>query len=121
MKTNTLIELLADHADALNQGRDTTAALLNHHGQDTPDLATLLTIARSLKTVMEPVTPAAAFKANLHQQLRQAPHTDTTPQPIRSIWWIGAATIGSLLSLAGLLIWFLRRPRSEPQPTPNLA
>jgi hypothetical protein len=118
MKTKDLIELLADHADALNQGRDTTAALLNHYGHDTPELATLLSLARSLKTAMEPVAPAAAFKANLYHQLRQG-HLTPTPQPVRSIWWIGAATVGSLLPLAGLLIWFLRRPR--PQPTPNLA
>jgi hypothetical protein len=118
MKTETLIELLANHADALNQGRDPTAALLNRHSHASPELATLLSLARSLKTAMEPATPAAAFKASLHQQLLQG-YLAPTPQPIRSVWWIGAATLGSLLPLAGLLIWFLRRPR--PQPTPNLA
>jgi hypothetical protein len=120
MKTRDLIELLADHADALNQGRDTTAALLNHYGQDTPDLATWLSLARSLKASLEPVAPADAFKANLHQQLLQS-RPNPTSQPIRSIWWIGAAAVGSLLPLAGLLIWFFRRPRPESQPTPNLA
>jgi hypothetical protein len=113
MKTQNLIESLADHADALNQGRDTTAALLTRYSQDSPELATLLALARSLKTVMEPVTPAATFKANLHQQLQQGILT-TTPQPARSVWWIGAAAVGSFLSLAGLLIWFLRRPRPQP-------
>jgi hypothetical protein len=119
MKTKDLIELLASHAEALNRGQDTTAALLTYNSGDAAELAPMLWLARSLKTAMEPATPSAAFKASLHQQLLQG---RLAPAEVRRpILWIGAAAVGSLLSVAGLALWLLRRPRSHPQPHPATA
>jgi hypothetical protein len=121
MKTKDLIELLAGHADALNRGQDTTAALLTYKGQDAAELAPMLWLARSIKTAMEPMTPSAAFKASLHQQIVQGRQAADAAENARPIWWIGAAAVGSLLSVAGLMIWLLRRPRPEPQPATKFA
>ena len=114
MKTKDLIELLAGHADALNRGQDTTGALLTYHSEEAAELAPMLWLARSLKTAMEPAVPSATFKASLQQQLLQASLAPAEAR--RPILWIGAAAVGSLLSVAGLVLWLLRRPRPQPQP-----
>ncbi len=113
MNHRDLVELLARHADLLNAGDDRTNTYVRQYGLS-DDAAALLHLARSAKAALKPVDPRIGFQAQLHRELMQADpwYTLATPGRIGRKVWVGAATIGSLVSLAGLVFWF-RRQREE--------
>jgi hypothetical protein len=77
----------------------------------------LLELAKAIKRVLVPVQPSPLFRAQLQQQLVQG-QLPRERRRYRTVW-LGAAIIGSLLSLAGLLFIILRRLKlddSSSQP-----
>lgn len=115
MKKRELQDLLALHADHLVAGRDQTEELLAWYGGEVPDLAPLLQMAQRLRRALLPVSPRPGFVQQLQQDLRQGNRqlTVTVPESPRISTWLGAMTLGSLLSLIGVIL-FLRRQRSRP-------
>jgi hypothetical protein len=103
-----LLDLLADHADALNDseevlGFDTAAWLAQHHVTQTKGLLPLLQLAKSIKLTLTPVPPPAPFKAELRQQLEQSALTKMARRSIGRIIWLIAAVIGSIVSIIVIL------------------
>ncbi len=115
MNQRELQTILADHADQLINGQDQTEFLIQKYAAEVQELAPLLRLAQRLRAVLIPVSPRTAFIQQLHQDLLQADRQLTVAMPEngrRPAWW-GAATLGSLLSLVGLLL-YLRRQRTRP-------
>ena len=112
-RRNELVDLLTMHADALNAGQDQTESLALLYGDE---VAPLLQLARAVKQVLVPVSPPAGFTTQLHHDLMQYDRNVTivATHPNQRGWWVGAATVGSLLSLAILLL--VRRHRGGPLP-----
>lgn len=115
MKKRELQNILTEHADQLITGRDQTEAFIRQHADQSPELAQLLRLAQRICTVLIPVSPRATFIQQLQQDLLQVDQQMAVaiPESDRRPTWIGAATLGSLLSLIGLLL-FLRRQRIRP-------
>ncbi|HHS97843.1 MAG TPA: hypothetical protein ENK08_08090 [Chloroflexi bacterium] len=117
MEEGRVIELLAAHADRLN---DPSAPLPEPRPEEMKYLAPLMEIAERLKATLVPVEPSAAFVRSLRRELVEAARRRQTPsQRSRRGWIIGAAALGSALSVAGVvaLILRLRRERFQPQPS----
>ena len=113
MKRNELVELLASHADLLNAGEEQADAYSARYGSR-DEISALFLLARRLKLALAPVSPGAAYREQLYGELAQTPGqivVSTSPSYGRKVWF-GAATVGSLLSLAGLVFW-LRRHRDD--------
>jgi hypothetical protein len=113
MNNRDLVELLARHADLLNMGDDRTSAYVRQYALSS-EAAALFHLARSAKAALKPVDPRIGFQAQLYNELMQVDpwYTLAAPGRISRRLWVGAATFGSLISLAGLFFW-LRRQRGE--------
>jgi len=120
MNNKVLLELLAAHADALNKDETVdTADWLAGYPAEAGHIVSLLQLARAIKQALAPVPPSALFKNELRQRLAQAEFaTGINGSSHRAVWW-GAAVIGSVLSIAGLALWLLRR--SWPAPNQSQA
>jgi hypothetical protein len=107
VKRADLANLLAAHADRLNAGSD-DSGLLAHYAEASA-VRTLLLLARSVKEALVPLRPPDTFRHELAGQLLEADHY------LYSRWhaglWRRAALLGSLLSVAGVLLLFLRYNR----------
>lgn len=122
MDKRTLYNVLMSHADALNAGVDLTDDLIARFAGDAATLRPLLQLARQVKGVLVPVAAPTAFSAQLRLSLLQ----EARPALARSRslsrrWrpaWVGAAAVGSLLSLAGLVVWLVRHSRALQRPRP---
>jgi len=103
---------LAQHADLLNAGEDRTSAYVRQFDLG-EEAASLLQLARSAKKALKPVDPRIGFREQLYHELMQLDprYTLTATGRVGRKAWVGAATIGSLISLAGLVFW-LRRQRT---------
>jgi hypothetical protein len=100
-------DILADHADALNRGLATPAALPGRPGED-ESLRSLLAVAEWVQEVLVPVQPNPSFTRSLSstREGRKALTART-----RHAALIGAATLGSLLSVVstvGIIIYLVR-------------
>ena len=103
-----LLDLLANHADALNESGDVsgfdTAVWLNQHATPhTPNLLPLLQLAKSVKLALHPVQPPTLFKVELRQQLEQSSLTGIARRSIGRFLWLVAAIIGSIVSIIVIL------------------
>ena len=110
-----LLDLLAHHADALNESEDvrefdTAVWLSRHNVYQAKNILPLLQLAKSVKLVLTPVTPPTLFKTELRQQLEQSPLTKIAKRSIGRIIWLIAAIIGSIISI----IVILRRLKVSP-------
>jgi hypothetical protein len=110
-----LLDLLANHADALNENEDvsdfdTAVWLAQQAAVQTNGILPLLQLAKSVKLALTPVTPPALFKAELQQQLEQSSLTKIAQRSIGRIIWLIAAVIGSIVSI----IVILRRLKISP-------
>lgn len=110
MHTKVLLELLAAHADALNRDESLdTVDWLEGYPSETGHVVSLLQLARAIKQALAPVHPSALFRNELRQRLIQAElASEVNGSSHRAVWW-GAAVVGSVLSIAGLALWLLRR------------
>jgi hypothetical protein len=125
MKRKALLNLLAAHADALNrQDRraewtpDAWLADVAPAARYSPALLELLQLAQAVQQALTPVRPSADFRlAARVQLLAQSPQVDGPEPEQRRGFWLGAAVVGSMLSLTGLVLVLLRRVRSlSPAP-----
>jgi hypothetical protein len=103
-----LLDLLAHHADALNEsedveGFDSTVWLAQRNITPTKAIFPLMHLAKSIKLTLTPVTPPAFFRAELHQQLEQSSLTKIAERSIGRIIWLIAAIIGSVVSIIVIL------------------
>ena len=110
-----LLDLLVDHADMLNRHEDVaeldTAVWLNQYASaHTHNLLPLLQLAQSIKLALRPVRPPTLFKTELRQQLQQSSLTGVAKRSIGRFLWLGAAIIGSTVSI----IVILRRLKMLP-------
>lgn len=126
MKRKELLNLLANHADALNRAADPAAldstGWLANYGLagNVRSIISLLQIAKAVKQVLIPVRPSTLFRDELGQRLEVAEPTATSP--LRRRVWVGAAAVGSILSLVGITLLLMRRlrlpsNRSRPMTT----
>jgi hypothetical protein len=103
-----LLNLLAAHADRLNAGSD-EAGLLAAYSEATA-VWSLLVLARSVKEALVPLQPRHTFRRELGRQLLEADLDFCSPWPAGL--WRHMALLGSLLSVAGVVLLFLRYNRA---------
>ena len=72
MRDELLIEVLAAHADHLNEGGDHTPTYLAMFPEDQETLAPLLELATQVKLALAPVRMSPAFRVQLHAALVRA-------------------------------------------------
>lgn len=118
MRKETLLELLAAHADALNATEDvetfdSSGWLLAYYGREvSQQVMSLLQVAQAIKQVLVPVPPPALFRMRLRQRLVQE-EAEVEKRPKRHLVWLGAA-LGSALSIGGFFLYRRWRLKSLP-------
>jgi hypothetical protein len=113
MQKEDLLDVLADHADALNRGHDSASHWLARYPVHEAELRILFHLASEIKKALVPVDVPDQFRLRLHHGLLIQPlplSDDAAGRPNRV--WLGVAAVGSLLSLAGLSLLLTRRLRS---------
>ena len=120
MSDNVIVEVLAAHADQLAGNGADGEDYLNLFPTYRAELAPLLGIAERLKAALIAVEPATAFEAGLRQDLMKAAikraeekeKRRRIPRLRRRGILIGAAAVGSALSVAGIIAALLLRQRA---------
>ncbi len=109
-------EILAAHAEAL-LGRPENLSQTNVTDEEQQELAPLFTLAEQLNQNMSPVQPSAAFVRSLGKELaNSAQRQVAASQRMRRGVLIGAATVGSLVSIAsvvGAVVYLISRLRAR--------
>ena len=114
MEDRVLAEILAAHADQLKKGQGRGSDYLAMFPDYQEELKPLLETAEKVKQVLEPVEPASAFCQSLHEDLLAAGRrrlAEGVPQLARSSRkqvLIGAAALGSVVSVVGAIAYFIR-------------
>ncbi len=114
MEDRVLAEILAAHADQLKKGQGRGSDYLAMFPDYQEELKPLLETAEKVKQVLEPVEPAPAFCQSLHEDLLAAGRrrlAEGVPQLARSSRkqvLIGAAALGSVVSVVGAIAYFIR-------------
>lgn len=116
MKEVEMADFLAAHAEALVSGVDEKQWLAGSEQHEVEAAAPLLEVARLLQRVLVPVPTPTPFRTRLREALSGgAPTTSGMERKVtvsarrRPRVWLGAAAVGSILSLAGLLFFWRRR------------
>ena len=132
------IEILATHADKLNAGVNEEAEYLATLPEHQDTLQPLLALARKVKDALSPVKPDPAFCENLHLRLLAAAHqrsasrlslraepqaegSTKSQRPVhlfrrhRKEILIGAATLGSVVSVAGIVAYWIHTRAAKAQ------
>jgi hypothetical protein len=119
MHTRTEKEILAAHADRLNAGVRGSAAFPPMTPEQQHVLTPLLQLAEWLSNVLVMVEPSPAFVQKLGQELAltAAQSQLSLFARYRKAILVLAATLGSALSLAGLVLFYLFRQRDAAQST----
>ena len=111
METKQAREVLAAHADCLVGVRDGPPAGLTRNDR----IQGLLDLAEQLQGILVPVAPDAHYRRRLHGELlleaqhRQAESEVGLFQQHRKGILIGAAAVGSVASVIGVVIAFMLR------------
>ena len=136
------IEILATHADKLNAGAKEEAEYLTTLPEHQDMLQPLLALARRVKDALAPVEPDPAFRENLRLSLLAAAHqravsrlslraesqaegSTKSQHPAqllrrhRKEILIGAATLGSVVSVAGIVYWIHTRSAKIHRALPS--
>jgi len=123
MGGKVLAEILAAHAGQLKKGQGKGSDYLVMFPEYQEKLKPLLETAEKVKQVLEPVEPAPAFCRSLHDDLLVAGQrrlAEGVPRLARSHGreiLIRAAALGSAVSVAGAIAYFIRsRAAAETQP-----
>ncbi|MBL7182966.1 MAG: hypothetical protein ISS50_00790 [Anaerolineae bacterium] len=123
MKDRVLAEILAAHADQLKKGQGKGSDYLAMFPEYQEKLKPLLETAEKVKEVLVPVEPAPAFCQSLRDDLLAAGQrrlAEGVPQLAKSHGrqiLIRAAALGSAVSVAGAIAYFIRsRVAAETQP-----
>jgi hypothetical protein len=134
MADRALIETLAAHADKLNMGTDEEAEYLTTLPEHQDTLQPLLALARGVKNALTPVEPDSAFRENLRLSLLAAARqrlasrlslraegSTKPPHPVhlfrrhRREILIGAAALGSVVSVAGIVAYWIHARAAKAQ------
>ncbi len=116
MAHQMITEILAAQADRLTSGEAHTEDYLVLFPELRSELAPLLQLAHEIAAALQPVRPRTAYRGELHQALVRAadshPLTDSTgllamPE-IRRDWVLGAAALGSAVSVMGVIAYLWR-------------
>jgi hypothetical protein len=120
MSDNVVVEVLAAHADHLTGDGPESEHYLNLFPAYRAELTPLLRIAERVKATLVPVNPSPAFEAGLKQDLLEAAiqRAEEKEDKKRVSFLrrrgvlIGAAAVGSVLSVAGIIAALLLRQRA---------
>jgi hypothetical protein len=123
MEDKALTEILAAHADQLREGQGKRSDYIAMFPDHWKKLKPLLETAEKVKEVLEPVEPVPEFCHRLHEDLlaagRRKP-AEGGPQLARRHTkqiLIGAAALGSAVSVAGALAYLVHsRAATKVQP-----
>jgi hypothetical protein len=118
MNEERMTEVLAAHADGLT-GSPAAIQQVHMTNEEHSRLAPLFELAERLQHSMPPVQPSAAFVQNLGKDLiDKARRQIALTKRVRRITLIGAAALGSLLSIAsvvGAIAFVVARLRARAQ------
>jgi len=118
MNEERMTEVLAAHADGLT-GSPAAIQQVHMTNEERSRLAPLFELAERLQHSMPPVQPSAAFVQNLGKDLiDKARRQIALTKRVRRITLIGAAALGSLLSIAsvvGAIVFVVARLRARAQ------
>lgn len=118
MNEDRAIEVLAAHAEALT-GQPGVMQQVGMTSEERGQLAPLFQLAEQLHRAMQPVQPSAAFVRSLGKELAvNARRQIALTKRIRRATLIGAAALGSLLSIAsvvGAIVFVVVRLRARSQ------
>jgi hypothetical protein len=120
MSDNVIVEVLAAHADQLIGDGAESEEYINLFPTYRAELTPLLGIAERIKATLVPVAPSPAFEAGLKQDLLAAAikRAEEKEEKRRVSFLrrrgvlIGAAAVGSALSVAGIVAALLLRQRA---------
>jgi hypothetical protein len=128
MADRAWIEILATHADKLNAGVSEEAEYLATLPEHQNTLQPLLALARKVKDALAPVEPDSAFCKNLRLSLLAAAHQRLASRPNsksqrpthlfrrhRKEILIGAAALGSVVSVAGIVAYWIHTRAAKAQ------
>jgi hypothetical protein len=113
-------EILEAHADRLNAGLRGLAAYPPMTSDQQRSLEPLLQLAERLYEALVPVELSPAFVQSLGQELALAMARNqlSLVERYRKVILVAAATLGSALSLVGLVLFYLFRQRDTTPSTP---
>lgn len=112
-------EIVAAHADRLNAGLRGPAAYPPMDSAQRHSLVPLLQLAEWLSDALVRVEPSPVFVRSLGQELAEAAawHRLSLFERYRKAILLLAATVGSALSLIGLVVFYLFRQRETVKGT----
>jgi hypothetical protein len=118
MSEQRVVELLAAHADQLSSRSPAVEVIDADLSADERDeLASLVQLARQLKCSMPPVRPSPAFVRTLEEELVASARAQSCKdEHKRRSVLIGAATVGSVVSIAsivGAIVYVVSRTRNR--------
>ena len=119
MKKKDIRNLLAQHVDSLVQGEDETDELLEQYSESDDQVASLFSLATSLKEVLVPVVTVPSYR-RYWESLSDYPTQGVIIRQRKRtpVLWLVIAIIGALLSLVSIIIVVLRYMRfSERRQT----
>ena len=112
------IEVLAAHSEGLINRREAVSQI-DVSDEEHSRLAPLFQLAERLQQSMQPVQPSAAFVRGLGKELvENAKRQIAVTKRLRRAVLIGAAALGSLLSIAsvvGAIVYVIARSRARAQ------
>lgn len=121
MSQQMVTEILAAHADRLIAGEEHTSDFLLLFPELRSELAPLLRLAHEVVAVLRPIRPRPAYRMDLHQALITAGYEHLAQDPTgfvnipetRRDWVLGAAAVGSAVSVVGVIAYFWRARTSS--------
>jgi len=119
MEDRVLIEILAAHADQLKEGQRKASDYLAMFPDYQEQLRPLLETAEQIREALKPVEPTPAFCQRLYEDLLAMARRRMDggmPQLARSHrkqLIIGAAALGSVVSVAGAFAYLIRSRAAE--------
>ena len=108
MKRRELVDLLADHAEALNVGAGDDWLAGAGSFTAVSSLLSLFQLAQAVKRALVPVAPSPLFRADLKRQLVQSPVISEAKRPFPV-----TIVVGTAVSVIGFTIFLLRRLRTH--------
>lgn len=118
MNKKRIVKVLAAHAEELTS-RPETIQQISITDEERRRLAPLFQLAEQLHQDMQPVQPSAAFVRSLGRELvDSAKRQVTLKKRLRRALVIGAAAVGSLVSIAsvvGAIVFVIARLRARAQ------
>jgi hypothetical protein len=118
MNKKRTLQALSMHADGLI-GRSTPGPQMSLTNEERSQLTPLFQLAERLSQSMQPVQPSAGFVRSLGKELAgHAKHQVVLTKRMRKTVLIGAAAVGSLVSIAslvGAIVFIIARWRERSQ------